>query len=57
MDVDVELDPSMDTLTVTVHLLPDGGFRVRCSPSVDVETLLALNREVAQQIVDSITGS
>lgn len=56
MDVVVELDPSMDTLTVHVHLLPDGGFRVRCSPSVDVETLLALNRDVAQQIVDSITG-
>jgi hypothetical protein len=56
MDVVVDLDPSIDTTTVSVHLRPDGTFLVRCSPLVDVEALLVLNREVAQRVVDSITG-
>lgn len=55
MDVVVDLDQNIDTTTVTVHLLADGSFRVRCSPLVDVETLLALNRDVAQRIVDAVT--
>jgi hypothetical protein len=56
MDVAVDLDPSIDPTTVSVQLRPDGSFLIRCSPSVDVETLLALNREVAQRILDSIMG-
>jgi hypothetical protein len=54
MDVAVDLDPSIDPAMVGVQLRPDGSFLIRCSPSVDVETLLALDREVARRVVDSI---
>ena len=56
MDVVVELDESMDTVTVSLHLLDDGSFRIRCSPDVDVETLLLLNRDAAHQVVEAITN-
>ena len=56
MDVVVELNESMDTVTVSVHLLDDGSFRIRCSPDVDVETLLLLNRDAAQQVIDALTN-
>ena len=55
MDVLVELDQGLPTTLVLIELCDDGSFKVRCSPAVDVETLLALNTGVAQRIVDAVT--
>ena len=52
----MDFDRGLGTTTVLVELCDDGGFRVRCSPAVDVETLLALNGDVAKQIVDAVTA-
>jgi hypothetical protein len=56
VNVLVDLDGSLGTTVVLVELCDDGSFRVRCSPAVDVETLLALNGDVAQQIIDAVTS-
>jgi hypothetical protein len=53
MDVTIEFDRSMATTVVAIELEDDGGFRVRCSPQVDVEALLALNRAIADRIVEA----
>jgi hypothetical protein len=53
MDVTIEFDRDMATTLVLVELEDDGGFRIRCSPEVDVETLLALNRDIADRIVEA----
>jgi hypothetical protein len=54
MDATIEFDRSMAPTVVVVELQEDGSFLARCSPAVDVETLLALNRDIADRIVAAI---
>jgi hypothetical protein len=56
MNVLVDFDGGLAATVVLVELCDDGSFRVRCSPAVDIETLLALNGDVAQQIIDAVTS-
>jgi hypothetical protein len=53
MDLIIEFDRGMATTVAVIELEDDGGFRVRCSPAIDVETLLALNRDIADRIVEA----